>query len=662
MFFKNLFRRISSRDFWLKLFFPFIGLASLIWFLVRVIPKPSRASYPCMQVAAPLASSFVVYIIGLLGSITAFRIMKVQFNKAKYVSGSLALVVFLSLSGWFFINSAFPAKAKMADDPPVNQPIGEAQGVFPGRVVWSWNPDATNENCNPSTFGDTWYHSNNYNQIIVDGMLSEVLQALTGETTDSAAWRVVFEYHNSVVRDKGAVNYASGEKIFIKLNATSAWDGNFNTYDLSDKNNSYYAVSETSPAIVTAVLRHLTNVVGVAQADIYIGDPMKHIYKHNYDLWHAEFPNVHYLDNDDYSGLGREQVTTSTTAKIYYSDNGSVLREGVWYPYNPGTDVPVHNDNLYAIFKEAEYMINLPMLKGHKRAGVTMFAKNHFGSHIRGDAAHLHNGLLAPMEMENGVTRPGYGLYRIQVDLMSHSLLGKKNLIYIMDALWATDHELGKPIKWSMAPFNEDYMSSIFASMDPVAIESVGYDFLRSEFTEERGEGLYVQMDGTDDYLHQAADSSNWADGIIYDPDSTGELFASLGVHEHWNDAVNKKYTRNLETGDGIELIQLLHDPSAIKTETEIAQSFALLQNFPNPFNPSTTIAYKLENAGQIELVIYNALGQKIETLVNTAQPAGYHEVKWTGANHASGVYFYRLYINSQDNTQVLQRKMLLVK
>ena len=54
--------------------------------------------------------------------------------------------------------------------------------------------------------------------------------------------------------------------------------------------------------------------------------------------------------------------------------------------------------------------------------------------------------------------------------------------------------------------------------------------------------------------LHQAADSTNWPAGIKYDPDSTGVHIYSLGVHEHWNNATDKKYTRNLGTGNGIEL------------------------------------------------------------------------------------------------------------
>jgi hypothetical protein len=64
-------------------------------------------------------------------------------------------------------------------------------------------------------------------------------------------------------------------------------------------------------------------------------------------------------------------------------------------------------------------------------------------------------------------------------------------------------------------------------------------------------------MAGVDDYLHQAADPNNWPADINYDPENNGTLIGSLGVHEHWNDANNKQYTRNLDpvNGKGIELV-----------------------------------------------------------------------------------------------------------
>jgi sugar lactone lactonase YvrE len=439
-----------------------------------------------------------------------------------------------------------------------NQPMGEAKGVFPGRVVWVHDPNAVNQNCVPNVAGHGWYLPENNNQTVIDGMVSTALRDLTGKTNDLAAWTAIFQYHNAAL-GKGAVSYAPGEKIFIKINATSAWDGNFNTTDLTpnaDPTSPYSFITETSVGPVLTVLRQLVNVVGVAQSNIYVGDPLKHIYKHLYDVWHGEFPNVHYLDNGGYTQLGRENVVPSTTATISYSDRGTILRT------DPG-DATVTLDHLYTISDEADYVINIPMLKGHKRAGMTIFAKNNFGSQTRVDASHLHNGLVAPAEMPpnapQNAPRGGYGLYRVQVDLMSHSMLGKKNLVFLMDALWATDFELDLPLKWQMPPFNNSYMSSVFASLDPVAIESVGYDFLRSEFTATRvpAAGTYVQMPGVDDYLHQAADSANWPSGIVYDPNNTGTPIGSLGAHEHWNNATAMQYSRNLApTGAGIELVQ----------------------------------------------------------------------------------------------------------
>jgi hypothetical protein len=439
-----------------------------------------------------------------------------------------------------------------------NQPMGEAKGVFPGRVVWVHDPSAVNQNCVPNAAGHGWYLPENNNQSVIDGMVSTALRGLTGQTSDLAAWTAIFKYHNAAL-GKGAVGYAPGEKVFIKINATSAWAGNFNTVDLtpnSDPTSPYSFVSETSVGPVLTVLRQLVNVVGVSQSNIYVGDPLKHIYKHLYDVWHGEFPNVHYLDNGGYTQLGRENVVPSTTATIHYSDQGAVLR-------TDPDDAVVSTDHLYTISDEADYVINIPMLKGHKRAGMTMFAKNNFGSQTRLDASHLHNGLVAPTEMPlnapQNAPRAGYGLYRVQVDLMGHSMLGKKNLIFLMDALWATDFELDLPLKWQMPPFNNSYTSSVFASLDPVAIESVGYDFLRSEFTAARvpAAGVYVQMPGVDDYLHQAADSANWPSGIVYDPDNTGTPIGSLGTHEHWNNAASRQYSRNLSpAGTGIELVQ----------------------------------------------------------------------------------------------------------
>ena len=102
---------------------------------------------------------------------------------------------------------------------------------------------------------------------------------------------------------------------------------------------------------------------------------------------------------------------------------------------------------------------------------------------------------------------------------------------------------------------------------------------------------------------------------------------------------------------------------------TEMPTKFALSQNYPNPFNPTTVIRYDLPYQSEVDLTVYNLLGQKVATLVNETQPAGYHHVNWNVRNSAraeltSGIYFYRLSAKNiaTGQTFVENRKMVLVK
>jgi len=650
-----------------KIFFPIIGLAAIIWILIRVIPKPSRLSYPCMRTAMPIATGFIGYLAMLALSSVAFLRSKKPLRY--YPVFFLGAFLVCSITGFVLYEDGFLYKEIVLTHDAVvdaNQPIGVAQGMKgkEGRVVWVHNPNAVNQNTNPSLLNHAWWAAENNHSSTIDSMVSAAIGSLTDQKTDSASWKAIFQYHNSTV-GKGSVNYVAGEKIFIKINESSGWGGNFNTKDLSKVNGSWYGMSETSPAIVLSVLHQLVDVVHAAQSDIYIADPIRNLYKEWYDQWHTKYPNVHYLGYDNYSNLGREQVIPSANAaaKIHYSDRGKILRANVMYPTSVfGTD-PIWYDSLYTIYENAEYMLNIPQLKGHMRAGLTLFAKNHFGSQSRSSAGHLHNGLPCPAEMDYGDTsRLGYGLYRVQVDLMTQSLLRKKNLFFLLDGLWGTDYEQDKPIKWKMAPFNNTYSASIFASFDNVAIESVGYDFLRSEFTVGNVTGKYafVQMRGADDYLHQAADSTKWPVGIKYDPDNSGVHIYSLGVHEHWNNATDKKYTRNLGTGTGIELLAVEQGKAtgvAIQ-KNSVPENFTLYQNYPNPFNPTTVISYSLPKAGFVTLKVYNEIGQEITTLVKGYKAASTYQITFDASKLANGVYIYTL----KSGNYTLSKKMLLIK
>jgi hypothetical protein len=280
----------------------------------------------------------------------------------------------------------------------------------------------------------------------------------------------------------------------------------------------------------------------------------------------------------------------------------------------------------------------------------------------------LHKGLVG---IQNDQPyRFDYGMYRVQVDLMAHSMLGGNTMLFLVDGLYsAIEGWTGaSPVRWEIAPFNGDFTNSIFRSLDPVAIESVCFDLLRTEYNGPEVERNRPNWAGVDDYLHQAADSTNWPEGIVYDPDNNGDTFASLGVHEHWNNATDMKYSRDLGTDEGIELIKAFGTASVAKADdSKQPASFQLKPNYPNPFNATTIIAYDLTVAGHVVLSIYNVRGELVNPLVNLNQPAGVYSVQWNGnlANGApapSGMYVYQLSVEGPAGTYSESMKMTLQK
>jgi tetrahydromethanopterin S-methyltransferase subunit B len=95
----------------------------------------------------------------------------------------------------------------------------------------------------------------------------------------------------------------------------------------------------------------------------------------------------------------------------------------------------------------------------------------------------------------------------------------------------------------------------------------------------------------------------------------------------------------------------------------QIPEVFKLANNYPNPFNPTTTIGYQLPENNKVVVNIYDMLGNKIRTLVNENKTAGYYSVVWNGLNDngariSSGTYFYHIQAGTHNST----KKMLLIK
>jgi hypothetical protein len=89
----------------------------------------------------------------------------------------------------------------------------------------------------------------------------------------------------------------------------------------------------------------------------------------------------------------------------------------------------------------------------------------------------------------------------------------------------------------------------------------------------------------------------------------------------------------------------------------EVPALFRLEQNFPNPFNPSTTVRYVLPVRSHVTLSVFNTLGQLVATLVNESREPGNHEVQFDANGFSSGVYFYRI----QAGDFVQTKRLLLL-
>jgi hypothetical protein len=621
----------------LKIMLFFVGLISFIWILIRIIPKPSRATYPCVQAAYPFAGAFLISLASLLTSAYAYSRALIYYRK-KNIVAAIGLLVVAIITGTLINHDnseSFAATYLTAVVEP-NNPMGEAKGVIPGRVVWFHHPGATDENW--STKSPDNYSTNNHtNPDTVEAMINASILKLTETTSIKEAWNSMFVYFNKQ-HGKGEVSYKQGEHIFIKCNFVTAFT------------QTTIGPTWTSPQVLRAILRQLTNNMSVPQENIALGDPMVCVTDEYWNMLHTEFPNVKYIDHT--GANGRTLAEKGKQADIFYSDRGKILRDsqGSWtFPANSGN--PVYSDTLYQIIEDADYLISIAPLKAHSRAGVTLCAKNHFGSHVRTTAAQLHMGLTKP---DAANPRLGYGQYRVLVDLMGHRKLGGNTLLCVVDGLWGGSDAGAKPSKYSMAPFNNDYPSSVFMSQDQVAIESVCLDFLQ---------GMYPtgnpQMNGVDDYLRQAADPTKWPDNFTYDPENDGTPLKSLGVHEHWNNSVDKKYSKELGIGNGIDFVKLDKNKFTSGANDVIRPTeYTLSQNYPNPFNPVTKISYSIPKSSRVVLKVFDVSGREVATLENSERAAGIHQVTFDAKQLASGVYFYQLVADGFVQT----RKLVLTK
>jgi hypothetical protein len=369
-----------------------IGLGALIWFLIRVIPKPSRASYPCQQAAFPIASAFVVWLTATLSSMFVFKKLARIFAKYRVVVSICGVISVVVLIGWFTVMpleiiSSFGAGA--ADTTfvravgfdwkpgPSNRPIGEAQGIYPGRVVMSATKWAGNWKKNE----DQWWLDKNTDVAKIDEMLSVILQKLTGAKKDNDAWDKIFKYYNQNSRGMSQRAYQPGEVVAVKIN--------LNNSSATKVDNQ----SDATPQLVLAMVRQLVYNAKVPQNDIIIYDVRQTIYPVMLTCVWEEFKDVRFLQANE---ADKKQPVNPAYGN-HHGIEGADWVEGVTYSAGNFKDAKLIPRQI----KEATYMVNLAMLKLHSypynymedgdegQTAITMTGKNHAGS-IKG-TPELHS-------------------------------------------------------------------------------------------------------------------------------------------------------------------------------------------------------------------------------------------------------------------------------
>jgi hypothetical protein len=489
-----------------RILLPVTGLLALGWVLWRVLQKPNRITYPCVQAALGTAQAslgwFALLCAGFCSGLTAQRLRK----QAPLLAGMLAVITVFCMAVPTLVGvrqesaAAEVSAARYLPSDPPNEPIGTAKGIYPGRVVWAHDDKAV--------FWDgksrPWWNAKWFDQAAINAMADSGLMTLTGGTSVADAWDRLFVHFNGI-RGKGDVGYRSGERIVIKVNI----------------NNSGKGALDAVPQTIYAIVRQLT-AVGVAEQDINVYDASRsHSAGYIANYCKTDFP------------------------KVKFNRNGTWLDNQIAY----SAEIKAKGSRqLPKTVVDADYIINIALLKRHSRVnaaghstsgvtGVSLTAKNQFGN--LNEIAPLHESIRDWRENR------GMGSYNPLVDLTGSAKLGGKTVLYMIDGLFAGDYYGSQPLPLQQPPFDGKWPCSYFFSQDPVAIDSVGLDFLRAEWN---------LAANADNYLHEQALADQPPSGIEYKPD--GVRLSSLGVHEHWNDPVNRQYSRNLGTGNGIELVK----------------------------------------------------------------------------------------------------------
>ena len=438
------------------------GAAALLWFLVRVIPKPSRASYPCQRAAFPIASGFVIWLCGALAIKSVMGRLGRGVGRHRMAAGFLGLLTMLGVAGWTLVsytNTVAAAAAAAGTDwnfipAKPNAPVGIARGIYPGRVVWARDPKATKWAGHWQEKSDQWWLDANTDQARVDAMLDATLRKLTGAGSGERVWQSIFEYYNKNSRGMDKRGYQAGEVVAVKINLNNSEDG--------AKADNY---TDASPQMVLAMVRQLVNQAHVPQQDIIVYDVRRFMPPYLLTKVWSEFKDVRFIQ----ASPPRDSQPKNPGYGTYHGLETPQWVQGIDYSngkYKLARTIPKQ------VF-DSTYIVNLALLKAHSypyntmedgdsgQTAVSLCGKNHFGS-ING-TWELHSAI----NTDQGGVKNAYSPI---VDLAASPNLGAKTILFVLDGLYSGRKWRTYPVHFPNPPFNNrvepyenpDWPASVF--------------------------------------------------------------------------------------------------------------------------------------------------------------------------------------------------------
>jgi hypothetical protein len=302
------------------------------------------------------------------------------------------------------------------------------------------------------------YYGRHVDQDVVDDMVDRGVMELTGTSSIAQAWQVLLP------------DYVPGKAIAIKVNFNNA-PGHC-THDCETDCEDWQLKIDALINPINAVTQGLKQM-GVVETDIWVYDATPG----------REIPG-RFTSRCQYSGVQFFDTSCNNPAQFESDDPNAYVT------FSPPTGIPVPPaQKITDVLIDAAYLINIPILKKHMGAGVSLSFKNHFGS--IDDCAPLHDWI-------SDIWGSNYSdTYNPMVDMYLNPHIANKTILTIGDGLFGDRRSnVDKPTPWDT--FGEHAPNSLFFATDPVAIDSVMCDFLHIESYDG---GIYSM---SDDYLKLA--------------------------------------------------------------------------------------------------------------------------------------------------------------